>query len=621
MASFFWAGYIGQANLGGPTHEQLGFNVFGWTDRAREPDPIHLLVKGERHRPGEIVKPGFLSTVPLLDRPLVGPPAVSKTSHRRRQLAEWITGRQNPLTARVMVNRVWQQHFGQGIVRSPNNFGFKGQLPTHPQLLDWLARDFVDEGWSLKRLHKLLVMSRAYRQSTKHPQSEEFSEIDFANAFLWRANRRRLDAESLRDAMLSVSGRLNNEMGGPSFYPKMSTEALEGLSRKGNAWSQSSSRQRSRRSIYMMTKRSRILPLMKTFDFCDTTRPCGQRDVTTVAPQALAMLNNHFVHEQSDTLAVRVAEETHYDPRQSVQYVFQLALGRQASKEEERQSLAHLKNQLVHFREQAAHGVATSDKDEGLPINDKLRLWLRAGRGIELDSQNRVIAWRDQSGLDDRGRLAHDAFQLDADARPSWIERAFSKQPAVRFDGNRQFLHVVGQVVSSQQFTIVCVTTSRATGGTHEIISNWRRDDRRETSVFLGTSGMHTVRLTDDFSKAGQLVHPEKPFILSAVSAVEFAATYQNYQLLEEQRKLGARDLAAPYVLGCQGNIVGEYWHGHIAELLVYDRALDESELHQVWRYLGHRYGIEGGSKTPEHLALASLCHVLLNTNEFIYLD
>ena len=354
IASFFWAGHMGQANQGGPTTKALGYEAYGWTDKSSNPPPIRLLLNGERHKPGPEIAPGFLSAVNALDKPLAPPPPGSKTTQRRLQFARWITNEQNPLTARVMVNRLWLQHFGQGLVRSPNNFGFKGELPTHPGLLDWLASEFmrptVDAGpaWTLKRIHKLIMTSSTYRQRSVHPHETQYSQRDFLNRNLWKFNRRRISSESLRDAMLAVGGRLNMRMGGPSFYPGMSAEALEGLSRKAGDWKSSPADERSRRSIYMMTKRSRLLPLMTTFDFSDTTASCGQRDVTTVAPQALALLNNQFTHAQSEALAKRLAGHAAGTVEQ-VKLAWQLAFGRNPSDGELGQAENHLHEQRQHF--------------------------------------------------------------------------------------------------------------------------------------------------------------------------------------------------------------------------------------------------------------------------------
>jgi len=354
IASFFWAGHMGQANQGGPTTKALGYEAYGWTDKSSNPPPIRLLLNGERHKPGPEIAPGFLSAVNALDKPLAPPPPGSKTTQRRLQFARWITNEQNPLTARVMVNRLWLQHFGQGLVRSPNNFGFKGELPTHPGLLDWLASEFmrptVDAGpaWTFKRIHKLIMTSSTYRQRSVHPHETQYSQRDFLNRNLWKFNRLRISSESLRDAMLAVGSRLNMRMGGPSFYPGMSAEALEGLSRKAGDWKSSPADERSRRSIYMMTKRSRLLPLMTTFDFSDTTASCGQRDVTTVAPQALALLNNQFTHAQSEALAKRLAGHAAGTVEQ-VKLAWQLAFGRNPSDGELGQAENHLHEQRQHF--------------------------------------------------------------------------------------------------------------------------------------------------------------------------------------------------------------------------------------------------------------------------------
>ncbi len=353
MASFFWAGFIEPRDrklMGGPSQEELGFDLLGWTDRGREVPAFHLLKKGDPHRPGPRVEPGFLTLAPSLDRPLTPPPAQVKTTRRRLQLAAWITDPANPLTARVMVNRLWQHHFGEGLVRTPNNFGFTGAPPTHPELLDWLASEFTAGGWRIKRMHKLLMMSSAYRQDSSHPREAEYNLTDAANHLWWRANPRRLEAEALRDAMLAMSGELNPTTGGPSFFPRMSSEALEGLSRKGASWGKSPRTERYRRSVYMFTKRSRILPLMTTFDFCDTTGPCGQRVVTTVPTQALALLNNHFVHEMSTYFAIRVADEAGPDHERQIRRIWNLAFGRDPARDEIDVALEHLRVQKEHFQ-------------------------------------------------------------------------------------------------------------------------------------------------------------------------------------------------------------------------------------------------------------------------------
>lgn len=309
IAAAFWGGPVAHRNRewnGGPTHQELGYDVLGWTDLGREPPNLHLLKKGDIHRPMQVVAPGALSGSADLDRVFTTSPPEAKTAHRRLQLAQWIVDKRNPLTARVIANRLWQHHFGEGLVRTPDNFGFLGNPPTHPELLDSLAADLMAGDWKLKRMHKLMVMSHVYRQSSVHPEQSEYAKKDATNRFWWRAERRRLDAEQIRDSILHCSGRLDMRMAGPSFMAPISDEALEGLSMKSGAYKASSAAETRRRSIYMFSKRSLAVPMMAVFDSCDTTAPTGRRDVSTVAPQALTLLNNEWVHGESTAMAERV---------------------------------------------------------------------------------------------------------------------------------------------------------------------------------------------------------------------------------------------------------------------------------------------------------------------------
>ncbi len=625
-ASIFWSGYMGDArgNLGGPSKEQLGMDVFGWTDRGRTSQPIRLLIKGEREKPGPVVAPATLSTIPALETRLKEPPAASKTTQRRLQFARWMTRPDHPLTARVMVNRLWQYHFGQGIVRTPNNFGFKSAPPTHPLLLDWLAAEFVEGGWKIKRMHKLIMMSATYRQSSQHPAHQQYEQQDFLNERWWRFNRRRLDAEALRDAMLTVSGRLNPRMGGPSFYPRMSPEALEGLSRKSSAWGTSTQLERSRRSIYMMTKRSRLLPLMTTFDFTDTTLPCGQRDVTTVPTQSLALLNNHFVHEQSLAMAGRILQQADGDLTRSVEQAWLLALGRLPRADEKQAGIAHVESQLASFEEKFDKLAVTAGKLENLDVRGKLALWLRADEGVQLDKDQGVMFWKDGAGSTVDGLHPHDGSQFNPVKRPRLIPRAIQGKAAIRFDGKDDFLHLAGTPLWSQEFSLFVVASDRgAKVGHRELISNWHRRGRSTSSWFMGLTGKSKIRLSDVFVPAGEIVDPTVPFILSGFNSKAGAETYQGRTLLASASQLKTRDMAGPYVVGVQGNYGTEYWDGDIAEIILFERSLTRQERESVWQYLANRYGIKlvAQPEDPRRLALASLCHVLINTNEFLYID
>jgi hypothetical protein len=623
-AAAFWAGFIEPRDrglMGGPSHEELGFAALGWTDRGREVPPLHLLRKGDPRQPGPAVEPGFLSAVPGLDRPPEPPPASSRTTLRRLALARWLTAPENPLTARVIANRLWQHHFGAGLSRTPNNFGFKGDPPSHPRLLDWLASELVEGGFRLKRMHRLIVLSHAYRQASVHPLETEYAAKDAANRLLWRANRRRLDAEALRDALLAAAGELDLRRGGESFRPRISSEALEGLSRKAGAWSPSPPEEERRRSVYIFTKRSLIVPLLTAFDFCDTTQPCEARDVTTAPAQALALLNGESAHAASTAFARRVAAEAGPDARRRIARAFEIAFARAPSAVEMEACFAHLEEQRRHFAARLADEGRSAEKETAAAPESLhgLVLRLRADEGVEVDEHGRVAAWRDLTG---RG---HDAAQPDRERRPLRV-REGAGTAVLRFDGEHRFLRLAGQVLASPTFTIFALASDRAGAGGHRsIFSNWDgAAGNSVTSVFLGLTGAATVRFSDDFSAAGASREPARPFLITAVSGAGSVSVQVNAgEPAVRGAPLSPRRLDTPYVIGQQGNIDGEYWNGDIAELIVFDRELPETERRLVRRHLAARHGLEleEPRADPEALALASLCHVLLNTNEFLHVD
>ena len=358
VASAFWPGPIAARDrnlLGGPSPEELGFvNVLGWTDLNSQPNPLHLLKNGERTKPLQVVQAGSLTFASDIAQVFATPPTEAKTTGRRRQLAEWIVDERNPLTARVFVNRLWQHHFGEGLVRSPNNFGYKGEVPTHPQLLDWLASELMDSGWSAKHIHRLILMSQTWQQSSLHAQQSEYAQQDSSNRLWWRSNRRRLDAETLRDSMLAAAGELDLRIGGEGFKPTISAEALEGFSRKGSAWQASPPEEQRRRSLYIYVSRSLMPPMMTSFDQCDTTLPCAQRDVTTVPTQALAMMNNHFSHGRSEALAKR-CQQIAATTDEQIAAVWKCSLGREPTIDEQTLARQHLKSQIANLKSSSAN--------------------------------------------------------------------------------------------------------------------------------------------------------------------------------------------------------------------------------------------------------------------------
>jgi hypothetical protein len=640
VASAFWAGPIAARDrrlIGGPSAEELGFDdVLGWTDLGREPRPLHVLRAGNRHAPMEETRPASLTAVPELFNEFDAPPDNAKTTHRRLQLARWIASEHNPLTARVFVNRLWQHHFGKGLVRSPNNFGFRGERPTHPELLDWLASEFVAGGWTSKRIHRLILTSDSWRQSSLHPQAETYSQRDASNQLWWRAERRRLDAEALRDSMLAASGEIDLRVGGSSFKPTIEPAALEALSRRSSAYEASPPDEQRRRSVYIFAKRHLLPPLLTTFDFADTTLPCGERNVTTVAPQALALLNNEFPHGRSIALARRaIAAATEAEAANALDSqltaAWRFTLGREPAPVELQLAREHVQRQHRRFEnfdppEKPSRADVWRRADAEI-VREGLVLHLRADSGVTAGKDETVSAWQDLSGA------GHHATQSVAGQRPRLVKSAIGEHPALLFDGSRGFLHIAGSVLSDDECSIFAVATDVGPPGHREIISNWSgRDGNSGTSMFLGLTSENTVRFSDSFGSAGNIVDRRKPFLITAVNSPEHTVVFQSATELASLRtRLPQRRLDTPWVVGQQGNIDGEYWHGLIAEILVYDRAISAEERLKVWSCLLDRYQLpsfvdvpaepDPETESPATLALASLCHVLLNSNEFIYVD
>ena len=296
------------------------------SDEGKNSKPTHLLLRGSLLTPGPEVQPGFVASLAGgEEKPAVlAPQEKGNTTGRRSALANWIANSNNPMTARVMVNRIWQHHFGMGIVGTPSDFGKNGDKPTHPELLDWLALKFEDEGWSIKKMHRLMVLSNTYQQSTQIVPAN--LKVDPTNKLLSRMNRIRLEGEALRDSILTVSGRLNLTAGGPGVYPKVSDEVLStGSTHK---WGSSSEEEGRRRTVYVFQRRSLALPIVEAFDGPDMVNSCPRRTTTTIAPQALALFNGDFTREEARYFADRVAHDAGDDTAKQIAQAYIIALVR-----------------------------------------------------------------------------------------------------------------------------------------------------------------------------------------------------------------------------------------------------------------------------------------------------
>jgi hypothetical protein len=338
--------------------------VMAITNTEGKPPQGFLLKRGDYRQKGEAVSPGFLSVLSPMDTGMAVPVGEPGTGLRLR-LAQWLTDPNHPLTARVAANRIWQYHFGKGLVGTASDFGVNGERPSHPELLDWLATEFIARRWSVKSMHRLIMTSSTYRQSSRWDAAA--AKADPGNRLLWRFSPRRIEAENVRDSILVASGSLNREMGGPGIYPRIDRAVIGTGST--NKWPVDVEEGPAtwRRSVYVFQKRSVVLPLLEVFDCPDSTVSSPSRSASTIAPQALALLNNAFVLQQSQRFARRVLEEAGPAPADQAHRAFQIALGRKASERElawsldflGKQALAHEQNSQLSSRQDGS-GIAKS---------------------------------------------------------------------------------------------------------------------------------------------------------------------------------------------------------------------------------------------------------------------
>ena len=321
--------YAGTVHVGSGTF--LGTGAVGG-----KPRPIHLLLRGQVTQPSREVSPGAMVSIQPLEGRFNLPPD-HREGDRRVALVRWITDSRNPLTWRSIVNRIWHYHFGRGIVDSPNDFGHMGSRPSHPELLDWLACEFRDSGGSLKSLHRTILHSATYRQSSAFIETN--AQQDTENRFLWRYNRRRLEAEAIHDSVLDISGSLDLTMGGPG-WKDFKVERPEHSPHYEYSKFDPEDVRSHRRSVYRFIVRSQPDPFMTTLDCADSSQSTPRRHETQTALQALSLLNNRFTLTMAQHFAVRL--ETAAESMEArIDEAFRLLTGRTPSAEERRQTLAY----------------------------------------------------------------------------------------------------------------------------------------------------------------------------------------------------------------------------------------------------------------------------------------
>jgi hypothetical protein len=308
-------------------------------DNNREAPETHVLSGGAYDAPLEEVAPGFLSILDPGDAKIV-PPANAEATGRRSALANWLADPANPLTTRVIVNRVWHYHFGRGLVGTPSDFGLMGERPTHKELLDWLTADFVANGWSLKGLHKTILMSKTYQQSSDTNAAAAAADPD--NKLLWRFSRRRLEGENIRDSILYTAGALNAKMYGPGVFPPLPP----GVETRGGWKKDEDPSEATRRSVYVFVRRNTRYPMFEAFDMPDTHESCSRRSQTVTPTQSLALLNDEqMVSFGGNVFAKRVANDSGMSPQAWVERAWKLAYLRTPTGPEKRSALAFLEKQ------------------------------------------------------------------------------------------------------------------------------------------------------------------------------------------------------------------------------------------------------------------------------------
>jgi hypothetical protein len=339
--------------FGGITYEDFGFKgkFLPNVGDHYEPPPMYFASTGlgsfadEMKAP--VIEPGFLTVLSKAPAKIV-PPEHSEypTSGRRLALANFITSPDNPLTARVMVNRLWYQHFGQGIVNTPNNFGKMGTQPSNQVLLDWLATEFVQKGWSVKAIQREIMNSETYKEASSFYDADSLAK-DPTDQFMWRFPVKRMEAEIIRDAVLTASGDLNPQMGGPAFYPPVPKSIVTGASIRGTWTVTKDDPSTWRRSIYANIKRNLKYPMFDVFDQPNASLSCERRDVTTVATQALTLFNNETFLIQSQDVATRIEKEAGSDPAAQIKLLYRIAYSREATAKELQQGQEFLNKRMA----------------------------------------------------------------------------------------------------------------------------------------------------------------------------------------------------------------------------------------------------------------------------------
>jgi mono/diheme cytochrome c family protein len=573
--------------------------VFSATDVGREAPPV-FLPKGKK----EPVEPGFLTL--LDDKPAVIPvPATAPNSTgRRTALANWIVDPKNPLTKRVIVNRVWQYHFGRGLVGTSSDFGKLGETPSHPELLDWLAQRFVADGWSLKKLHKLIVTSATYRQSALTPPTDVAKAKDPENRWLWRMNIRRLDAEQIRDALLAASRELDFQPGGPPVEAS-----------------------KPRRTIYTKAMRNTRDPLLDVFDAPENFVSTGQRNVTTTPNQALLMINGNYLLERARAMAERLESQKFASDEDVVSAAYRLAFGREPQSIERSDALSFLREQAGRVDTKPRSPRAIAFESDKMPYREGRAAVMQPG-----GMQNKFE-------VPNSGSLVSAKFTVEAFVLlKSVYDDASVRTIAALWDGKENSpgwsLGVTGRRSRHRPQTLVLQLASEATEGS--------------TGVEAIFSGLNIQFNTPYFVAVS----------VDLANTNESGVTFYSKDLSNDDEPLQMAYVAhrtaepiratANFTIGGRDTRLDHVWDGLIddvrlsnavlkpEQLLLTSESITESTM-GFWRFesatsyhkdasprandIRAKVAPETAPANPRTAALTDFCHVLLNANEFLYVD
>ncbi len=575
------------------------------TDVGPESSPT--MIPGDPKQ--RVIEPGFLEVLAPGPAEIHEIPTAPDSTGRRTALANWITDPENPLSTRVIVNRVWQYHLGRGIVETTSDFGHLGEDPTHPELLDWLTSRFVEEGWRLKPLHRRILLSATYRQSVRHPDAAAQQLEDPRNTMYWRARVRRLDAERIRDAVLAVTGKLDAKRGGPSV-----------------------SATTPRRSIYTKQIRNTKDPFLNAFDLADGFNSTAKRDVTTTANQALLLANAPWVLARAADFQSRVSKETDGDEA-FVERAYQLAYGRAPESDEREAALAFLAAQQDRI---------TGDTERPNPVLAKWPASLGSAVRLKPGSPVQSLAVADDASLPSGDFTIEAVVQLDSlyqDAtvrtiasqwtsstqQPGWAFGVTSTKS--KYQPRNLILQLVGRNAAGKLvYEVVASNLRPELGRPYYLSATVDVDDAGETGV--------TFRMRD-------LSKPDAEVQTARV----------------KHTVVGGYRAKVPFVVGGRHEQKRHFWDGSVGEVRLSSRVLDDDELlldHFVQRVTKDSVGSRGdrpegvvghwtfddpttfgqdSSGHDNHVRLnqprtnvntkarTDFCHVLLNSSEFLYVD